>query len=58
MAGARGYLSQSELTLTFGLGTAAQADRVTIHWPGRDAGPATVLTDVAADREYHVVQGK
>jgi hypothetical protein len=58
VAGARGYLSQSELTLTFGLGTAARADRVTIHWPGRDAGPATVLTDVAADREYHVVQGK
>ncbi len=32
---ARGYLSQSDLTATFGLGTAAKLDRVTVRWPGR-----------------------
>jgi HEAT repeat protein len=35
---ARGYLSQSELPLTFGLGRAETVDRVTIRWPGRNAG--------------------
>ncbi len=28
-----GYLSQSELTLTFGLGDAGRADRITVRWP-------------------------
>ena len=32
-----GYLSQSELTLTFGLGDAGRAERVTVRWPdGRE----------------------
>jgi hypothetical protein len=52
---ARGYLSQSEGVLTFGLGGADQADRVTIHWPGRNAGPATVLEHLDAGR-VHVVR--
>jgi hypothetical protein len=30
----KGYLSQSELTLTFGLGRAKQVDEVEIFWPG------------------------
>ena len=30
----KGYLSQSELPLTFGLGPAARADDVTVTWPG------------------------
>ncbi|MFO0844877.1 MAG: CRTAC1 family protein [Gemmataceae bacterium] len=55
---ARGYLSQSEPVVTFGLGREAKVDRVTIHWPGREAGPPTVLTHLEADREHHVVQGK
>jgi hypothetical protein len=58
VASARGYLSQSELVLTFGLGTATQIDRLTIHWPGKDAGVPTVLTDLAIDQEHHIVQGK
>jgi hypothetical protein len=36
------YLSQSELTLTFGLGTAPQAERVEVTWPDgskQDLGP-------------------
>jgi enediyne biosynthesis protein E4 len=56
VASARGYLSQSELVVTFGLGKHEKIDRVTIHWPGRDAGPPTVLTDLEVDREHHVVQ--
>jgi len=29
----KSYLSQSELSLTFGLGTAKKVDELTIHWP-------------------------
>jgi hypothetical protein len=53
---ARGYLSQSELVLTFGLGQADHADRVTIRWPGRDPGPPTVLENLAADTVHDVQQ--
>ena len=31
---ARSYLSQSELPVTFGLGSASRVDEVTIAWPG------------------------
>ncbi|MCI0378967.1 MAG: CRTAC1 family protein [Gemmataceae bacterium] len=54
---ARGYLSQCEFPITVGLGKTAKVDRVEILWPGRDAG-RTVLTDLAADREHHIVQPK
>lgn len=53
---ARGYLSQSELTLTFGLGTRAQVDRVTIQWPGKNSGPPTVLTSPAIDQTHRIRQ--
>ncbi len=53
---ARGYLSQSELVLTFGLGHAAKIDRITVQWPGRDAGPPTVLTDVNVDQVLTIKQ--
>jgi hypothetical protein len=52
---ARGYLSQSELTVTFGLGRESKVDRVTIRWPGKNGGE-TVLTDVQIDRERTVAQ--
>jgi hypothetical protein len=58
VASARGYLSASELTLTFGLGKADKIDRVTIHWPGRAAGPPQVLTDLASNQEHRIEQGK
>ncbi|HEV3438278.1 MAG TPA: CRTAC1 family protein [Gemmata sp.] len=32
----RGYLSQSDIVATFGLGAATLIDRVTVRWPGRD----------------------
>lgn len=49
------YLSQSELPVTVGLGTAPQADQITIRWP---SGETTVLNAVAAGRIYRVVEGK
>ena len=58
VSGARGYLSQSELTLTFGLGKATRVDKVTIYWPGRDSGPPTVLEGLAVDREMRIEQVK
>jgi hypothetical protein len=54
---ARGYLSQSELPVTFGLGRVDTVDKVTIHWPGKEGGE-TVLTDVEIDKVRPVVQGK
>jgi hypothetical protein len=50
----RGYLSQSELPLTFGLGQATRVERVTIYWPGRNAGKQ-VLTDLEINR-VHVIR--
>jgi len=46
------YLSQNELVLHFGLGSAAKAEKVEIRWP---SGVTQVLADVAADRT-HVVK--
>jgi hypothetical protein len=41
------YLSQNDLRLHFGLGTAARADRIEVAWP---SGARQVLEDLAADR--------
>jgi enediyne biosynthesis protein E4 len=49
------YLSQSELPLTFGLGTAAKADEVTIFWP---SGRRDALGALDAGQEYTVTEGK
>jgi len=51
----RGYLSQSELPLTFGLGTATKVDYVKIKWPGKNAAEQ-VLKDVPVDKERKVRQ--
>jgi hypothetical protein len=59
VAAARGYLSQSELVQTFGLGKTAKVDRVTIRWPGRDAGEQVIEGDkILLDREQTIRQGK
>jgi hypothetical protein len=55
---ARGYLSQSELTLTFGLGKTAKVDRVTIYWPGAKAGPAQVISEGLEIDRTHVIKQK
>jgi hypothetical protein len=57
IAAARGYLSQSELVATFGLGKTDRVERVTIHWPGKDAG-TTVLENPAIDKQHTIVQGE
>jgi hypothetical protein len=49
------YLSASELTLTFGLGAAAQADAVEIRWP---SGQVDKLERVAAGQTITVQEGK
>ena len=49
------YLSQSELVLTFGLGSAAALEEVVIEWPGR---PAEKLGRLAAGALYEVIEGR
>ncbi len=51
----RGYLSQCELPLTFGLGKCDKIDRVEIRWPGKNAG-AKVLTNLAVNQVHRIVQ--
>jgi enediyne biosynthesis protein E4 len=53
---ARGYLSQSELPLTFGLGKRTKVERVTIQWPGKNAGKE-VITDLAINQVHRIRQG-
>lgn len=50
----RSYLSQCELPLTFGLGRAEKVDRVTIRWPGKNAGKQ-VETALQVNR-VHVIR--
>ena len=45
------YASQSELTLTFGLGTQAKAAKVEVAWP---SGKSSVLSDVPAGQTLTV----
>ncbi|HSA91614.1 MAG TPA: CRTAC1 family protein [Terriglobales bacterium] len=49
------YLSQSELVLTFGLGTRERADQVEIKWP---SGQTDHLKNVAAGQTIVVEEGK
>jgi hypothetical protein len=53
VGGARGYLSQSELPLTIGLGAAQSVDRITIRYPGQHS-TTQVLTQVSAHQTIHV----
>ncbi|HJW99055.1 MAG TPA: CRTAC1 family protein [Terriglobales bacterium] len=48
------YLSQSELLLTFGLGTSTKAEGVEIEWP---SGLRDSLSNVAADQSITVIEG-
>jgi hypothetical protein len=48
------YLSSSELVLTFGLGSLAQADAIEIRWP---SGQVDRLTSVPADQIITVKEG-
>jgi enediyne biosynthesis protein E4 len=50
-----GYLSQSELVLTFGLGEATKADSIEIEWP---SGQRDRLTDISADQTITIEEGR
>ena len=49
------YLSQNDLRVHFGLGSATKVDSVEIRWPG---GATETLKDLAADKFYSVLEGK
>ena len=49
------YLSQSELVLTFGLGTSAKADSVEVRWP---SGQVDRLGETAADQTITVEEAR
>jgi hypothetical protein len=50
----KSYLSQSERTVTFGLGETDRVERLEIVWPD---GTQQVLTDLSVDRQIRVRQG-
>lgn len=49
------YLSQNDLRVHFGLGTAAKIDSVEIRWP---SGATDMLKNLSADQLYSVLEGK
>jgi len=49
------YLSQSELPVTFGVGTRDRVDRVVVTWPN---GKAEDFTNVSAGKAYDCIEGK
>jgi hypothetical protein len=51
-----GYLSQSELPLTFGLGKIDKVDRITIGWPGKNATTQVIEGGLPVDKEHPVRQ--
>ena len=57
ITGARGYLSQSELTVTVGLGKTATIDKVTVRWPGKNGGSQS-WNGLKCDAVYRLKQGE
>jgi hypothetical protein len=49
------YCSAGDLVAWFGLGAAANTERVTLRWP---SGTVQTLTEIAGDREIMVEEGK
>lgn len=56
IAAGRGYLSQSELPLTVGLGADTKVDSVTIYWPGKNLQPET-WTNLEVGKMHALKQG-
>jgi hypothetical protein len=52
--GGGSYLSQNDLRLHFGLGSATKIDLVEVRWPSRKT---ETFKDVAADKIYTIVEG-
>ncbi len=61
IAAARGYLSQSELVATFGLGKTEEIQRLTIHWPGKEGGTTVIekseIAKLALNKQHTIEQG-
>jgi hypothetical protein len=55
MTTAVGYASSSAGPVHFGLGAAAKADRIEIHWP---SGTVQTLENVAADQVLAVKESR
>jgi enediyne biosynthesis protein E4 len=53
---ARGYLSQSEKDVTFGLENQTEIQSVTVTWPGTNS--KEVWKNLKADKTYRLLQGK
>jgi hypothetical protein len=51
----RGYLSQSELTMTFGLGQLEKVDKVTIRWPGKNGGSQVIQGQDLKINKTHII---
>jgi enediyne biosynthesis protein E4 len=49
------YLSQNDLRIHFGLGTATKIDSLKIHWP---SGHEDTITNLAVDKFYSVLEGQ
>src|SRR5438309_7830994 len=49
------YLSQSELVLTFGLGTGSKADSIEVQWP---SGQVDKLSNISASQTVTIQEGK
>ena len=49
------YLSQNDLRLHFGLGSAARAERVEVRWP---SGTVDVIKNLDADRIIYIEEGR
>ncbi len=49
------YLSQNDLRVHFGLGTATKVDSLEIRWP---SGKVETLTNLAADKFYSILEGE
>ena len=56
VSGARGYLSQSELVVTVGLGERTTVDRIEVRWPGSRGGTQSWI-GLEIDREHRLEQG-
>ncbi|MFO0937577.1 MAG: CRTAC1 family protein [Gemmataceae bacterium] len=55
VAGSRGYLSQSELTVTVGLGKTDKIESVTVRWPGKEMASQT-WNNLTVDRLHELKQ--
>jgi hypothetical protein len=49
------YISHNDMRVHFGLGEATGVDRITVRWP---SGRVDTIASLAADRFYHLVEGK